>query len=536
MKLKTEIRDLQKRCEELKDAKLKAENELNNVHLMSWDQLEKLQNLELKQDFLEDENHKMIHNFNQVEKKNSDLKQNITNLESQVEMLKKVNKSFNIELSEKENQLENEIRNQEHWKSEYEIIIQSCHKKQLLIEKLEFELVELENIIQDYEAKIAYLCRESSENEKRLVKENEKLKWEYQNDISNIQEKIQLISKERDNMKQKNETLERTIDELESRNKFLQMDLKAKIVKTKSSLEVIQDESHSAIERNIYIRKLKHQLEDSENERQSLKSKNKIISDEKYDLENMLSRCSKSKDNLNDRYMEKNKENLALTGLLKENEEELKVILKKYQTSVSALSSQQVVLDQQFQIIGSLENENEQLEQKIKSLEYEAANARNDKETVEEIRMKMKISHLESNLEYEEANTSRLRLFLERAKSNMAASEAECASLLKKNEILSCNTKNLERQLKMLKGDFIRLQINENKASNKTKLTEHKLKVLDAENSALKSQNQQANQRLENLQLALFLELDSDLEMNFSSGFGGNVKLRMDSLEVESEC
>ena len=303
-------------------------------------------------------------------------------------MLKKVNKSFNIELSEKENQLENEIRNQEHWKSEYEIIIQSCHKKQLLIEKLEFELVELENIIQDYEAKIAYLCRESSENEKRLVKENEKLKWEYQNDISDIQEKIQLISKERDNMKQKNETLERTIDELESRNKFLQMDLQAKIVKTKSSLEVIQDESHSAIERNIYIRKLKHQLEDSENERQSLKSKNKIISDEKYDLENMLSRCSKSKDNLNDRYMEKNKENLALTGLLKENEEELKVILKKYQTSVSALSSQQVVLDQQFQIIGSLENENEQLEQKIKSLEYEAANARNDKETVEEIRMK----------------------------------------------------------------------------------------------------------------------------------------------------
>ena len=66
LKLKTEIRDLQKRCEELKDAKLKAENELNNVHLMSWDQLEKLQNLELKQDFLEDENHKMIHNFNQV--------------------------------------------------------------------------------------------------------------------------------------------------------------------------------------------------------------------------------------------------------------------------------------------------------------------------------------------------------------------------------------------------------------------------------------------------------------------------------------
>ena len=291
MKLKTEIRDLQKRCEELKDAKLKAENELNNVHLMSWDQLEKLQNLELKQDFLEDENHKMIHNFNQVEKKNSDLKQNITNLESQVEMLKKVNKSFNIELSEKENQLENEIRNQEHWKSEYEIIIQSCHKKQLLIEKLEFELVELENIIQDYEAKIAYLCRESSENEKRLVKENEKLKWEYQNDISNIEEKIQLISKERDNMKQKNETLERTIDELESRNKFLQMDLKAKIAKTKSTLEVIQNESHGAIERNIFIRKLKHQLEDSENERQSLKSKNKIISDEKSDLENMLSKC-----------------------------------------------------------------------------------------------------------------------------------------------------------------------------------------------------------------------------------------------------
>ena len=124
--MKSELKLLRKRCEELKSAKFKAENELENVHLMSWEQLEKLHNLEIKQDYLEAENNKMHQGLLEVEQKNKELIQNITNLEDQVQYLKSENKLKDLQILERNSQASEEEKN---WKKDFETISSSLENK-----------------------------------------------------------------------------------------------------------------------------------------------------------------------------------------------------------------------------------------------------------------------------------------------------------------------------------------------------------------------------------------------------------------------
>jgi len=173
-KLKSEIEVLKVKCEELKDAKLKAETELNNVHLMSWEQLEKLQNLELKQDFLEAENSQMIKCIDDVEMRNRTLTGNILNLTKQIANLNEDKKNLNLEITEQDVKLKNEVASGNRWKSEYQDIILSCQKKQDHIEDLEFELVEMQNLILEYESTIDKLIKENKDKEHEAAEENQK--------------------------------------------------------------------------------------------------------------------------------------------------------------------------------------------------------------------------------------------------------------------------------------------------------------------------------------------------------------------------
>ena len=79
---------------------------------MSWEQLEKLQNLEVKQDFLEVENNQMSKCIEEVRLKNNGMVGNIMNLESKIAKLSEENKETNLALAEKDAKLEIEILNE----------------------------------------------------------------------------------------------------------------------------------------------------------------------------------------------------------------------------------------------------------------------------------------------------------------------------------------------------------------------------------------------------------------------------------------
>ena len=245
-----------------------------------------------------------------------------------------------------------------------------------------------------------------------------------------------------------------------------------------------------------------------------------------------------AKESINRKYSDTLEENLTLSNQMKENDEDFKNMMKKYKNSVAALASQQIVLDQQFQYITKLENENEILQHKVNILEYDVLHAENDKISANDVVSKVKISELKNSLEMEEANTNRLKTLLERNKMNLSSSEAECANLLKKNEILSSNTKNLQRQVKSLKTELINLQLNFHQNSKKQNRVYQELKVMQAENSSLMSQKELADQRLENLKMSIYLEIDSASEQDYFDEdiIENNVKIFKSEHIDESDC
>ena len=527
---------MRKRCEELKSEKLKAENQLESVHLMSWEQLEKLHNLEIKQDYLEDENLKMHQGLQEVEEKNKELMQNITNLEDQVLYLKSENKSKDLQILERNSHLSDEEKNQEYWKKEFETISSSLDKKEVLVEKLEFELVEMQNLIYEYEEKIDFLTKENKKKISVTYDMEKKNKDAIQKNFEDMKGNLEAVTKEKERLEQQNTVVRKKIHALELKNEKLATDLRSKISETKNSIKTT--ELTPCAKQNIYVARMKNQLQDMEIENKSLKSKQKLLEVEKSDFEHLLSKCIDAKESINRKYSDTLEENLTLSNQMKENDEDFKNMMKKYKNSVAALASQQIVLDQQFQYITKLENENEILQHKVNILEYDVLHAENDRISANDVVSKVKISELKNSLEMEEANTNRLKTLLERNKMNLSSSEAECANLLKKNEILSSNTKNLQRQVKSLKTELINLQLNFHQNSKKQNRVYQELKVMQAENSSLMSQKELADHRLENLKMSIYLEIDSASEQDYFDEdiIENNVKIFKSEHIDESDC
>ena len=481
---------------------------------MSWEQLEKLQNLEVKQDFLEVENNQMSKCIEEVRLKNNGMVGNIMNLESKIAKLSEENKETNLALAEKDAKLDIEIESSKHWKSEYEDILQSCQKKQQHVEKLEYELFEMQNLILEYESSIEKLTKESINEENKLKKECQKKNDEYLTQIDLFESRLMEATEERNKVIQQNKKLEDEISSLEMNNKTLIEAMEDKIDKNYSFIDLRKMESGDDMEENLYIRKLRKQLQETESMNLMITSKQDKIISRKYDLENIVENTGQSKRYLANTVGEKVEENLILAALSKENEDDMTIVMKKFKTSVAALSSQQIVLDQQYQVIESLEAENQQLRDKVLEMEREVADAECNKITKNDSELKLKLSTMEGNLEFERESNIRLKQFLERAKTNLSRSEAECANLLKKNELLSINTKNMQRQIKTLKNDLITLERLEARALERKVEVERKIKLMEADNYSLKYQNDLTNQRIEGLKISLFLELASECDYN----------------------
>ena len=89
-----EIKDLKSKCEKCEQEKLNAVNDLKDTQVMSNDQLEKLYNLEKKQDLLEVENSRIKECLKQSDENNKELTQNINTLRAQMTKLDSENEKL----------------------------------------------------------------------------------------------------------------------------------------------------------------------------------------------------------------------------------------------------------------------------------------------------------------------------------------------------------------------------------------------------------------------------------------------------------
>ena len=491
---------------------------------MSNDQLEKLFNLEQKQDLLEVENSRIKECLEERDENNKVLGQNIDIMQSRIVELHEENENLIQTIARKEidiDSLQKEI-----------IEINAEYKNNMNIEK---DKKECENQLMIKEAELKEIKEEMKQLEdcyNKSIKDNHHQKMKHNSEISSFtneyeRQKRKLVDQIRsleDELERKHEETQNIImDKIQLENKISEFDqeqYEAKIIQLKSDLKKnkilfkdLQKQfvlGNDSFKNRKLIKQMKNQIEELENERNIAIKLKKSAEDEIIDLHDQIKEVTNAKTAIDERFVETTRENLCLAALVQDNEDEIEEIMRKFKASVFALTSQQVTLDTQSETIESYEEEKIKLLAEIESLhqrldlEVQPMNSNKQKH------FENKIKELERKLELEETTCQRQETIIERLKQYLDKLENENEKIIKTLKSKEEIQQNFDSQLKNMREDYISLQVKEMAISEKKGILERQLEISESETMHVKSQLTLANQRIEDLHSILNSDTDSD--------------------------
>ena len=507
IKLEKDIESLNMRCKMLEKEKQEAVINLMSTQLMSTDQIDKLETLERKQDFLEAENketrEKLMFSENEFNK--------LTNQY--------------LELEQSKDQLERE--NSE--------LVESIMYKSSFLTKLQTEktsasennnIEKLDRNIEDLQDKINTLKNEKKELEDKInlqmsdhYADIEEIRVAYKAEkegldqqLTSLKEKLCTINKANERLyvekKQLDEKLTK-INQLDYENVIDQLKLELK----KSKALVREAQSGRAVSEGTekLIRQMKSQLEEAELEKNATLRKKKTLEMDILDLEERIHELDIDKKSLEIKYEDAVRENGLLNSQLRDNEDELENILSKYKSSIATLTEHQSSLQNQAVIIAELENENINLVDKMEALQRKLSqNEEMSEHNQSNKKSELRINELEHSIELELTAKRRIENQIEKMNERLADSEKEQLSAKKAVDIQEEVNRKLTAQMKDLKEDIVTLQIREMDITEKKHILEKKLEIAEAETITVRSQLELANRRIEDLQLALNCDTESE--------------------------
>ena len=198
---------------------------------------------------------------------------------------------------------------------------------------------------------------------------------------------------------------------------------------------------------------MKNQIEEVESERNSAIKAKKNLEEELFELQYQLDKNTQTKISIDEKYVETSRENASLATMVKDNEEELEEIMKKYIASVSALSSHQMTLEAQSETIEIYEDEKIKLKKEIenlhKQLYLECEPLNQSKQNI----FLHKIEDLERKVEFEETSRKRKEIVIERLKQNLERFENENEKLTKALKATGKIQQNCDAQLRNMRED-----------------------------------------------------------------------------------
>ena len=501
--LRTEarVKILNSKCHQLKKERNFAIQEQRKVALMSEDQLEKLQVLTRSQDLMEVQNLKQKEDLLHYKERNTDLLNNIADLRNQLSLLKE----------EKEN-ISREIR----WeKSQVQKRKEKTRETENVVEQLENNIARLETTIEEK-------CREIFELQENSKKELHLLEESHANEKSELMSQIASLASEIKTMKNKKINIDISVGKLKEeiggeveKLKFSKKrNLRREIEELKFFMKLTQTEDERLYSaKSSYILKLKHQLEEALDDLRTSRRQNLKLSEEKHQIEEIIEANSKAMDELRENYRKLIRENFKSSSLIKDLEEEFKQVLAKYEKTVSAMSSQQYLLENQSQTMAELETENADMKEKLESLvgkQVETSLIDSEKY------LRVKISNLEANFEFESENVKRLTSANNKLKQKLERSETDCADLLRKTEETSWANKTLRSELRIFQAECLALQNKQLKTGELRARAEQNLKISEAEVSTLRLDLATAKRRIKNLTLEMFLNSDHQSDLSSS--------------------
>ena len=507
MKLEQDIESLNMKCKMLEKEKQDAVNNLMSTQLMSTDQIDKLETLERKQDFLEAENRATREKLMFSENEFNKLTNQYYVLEQSKEQLERENhelienikhKSASLVKLETERDFKAEQTNIDKLDKRIEVLqdkIQTLHdEKKSLEDKMDLQrsdhYADIKEIRDAYQAE-----KEGLDTQLTTLKEN----------LRSINEANERLNVEK---KQLDEKLSK-ISQLDYEDAIGQLKLELK----QSQALVREAQSGRAVTEATerLIKQLKSQLEEAELEKYASLRKKKTLEMDILDLEERIHDLDIEKKSIESKYEDAVRENGLLNSQLKDNEDELENILAKYKSSIATLTDHQSSLQNQAIIIAELENENINLVEKMESLQKKLCQSEETSDLINsDTKSELRIRELEHKIDLELTAKRRIESQIEKLNERLSESEKEQASAQKSVNIQEEVNRKLNTQMKDLKEDIVTLQIREMDIIEKKNILEKKLEIAEAETITVRSHLELANRRIEDLQMALNCDTESE--------------------------
>ena len=507
MKLEQDIESLNMKCKMLEKEKQDAVNNLMSTQLMSTDQIDKLETLERKQDFLEAENRATREKL----------------MFSENEFNKLTNQYYVLEQSKEQLEREN-----------HELIENIKHKSASLV-KLETEkdikaeqtnIDKLDKRIEVLQDKIQTLHDEKKKLEDKIILQRsdhyadiKEIRDAYQAEKEGLDTQLTTLKENLRSINEANERLNVEKKQLDEKlSKISQLDYEDAIGQLKLELKqsqalVREAQSGRAVTEATerLIKQLKSQLEEAELEKYASLRKKKTLEMDILDLEEKIHDLDIEKKSIESKYEDAVRENGLLNSQLKDNEDELENILAKYKSSIATLTDHQSSLQNQAIIIAELENENINLVEKMESLQKKLCQSEETSDlTNSDTKSELRIRELEHKIDLELTAKRRIESQIEKMNERLSESEKEQASAQKSVNIQEEVNRKLNTQMKDLKEDIVTLQIREMDIIEKKNILEKKLEIAEAETITVRSHLELANRRIEDLQMALNCDTESE--------------------------
>merc|ERR1711892_508965 len=293
--------------------------------------------------------------------------------------------------------------------------------------------------------------------------------------------------------------------------------LVAKLKKDLKRTKALLKDAHHVVENSqtegtnkVIIRQLKNQLEDAE-----------------------YARSAAVKDK-----QSKDLEKADLTTQLEENEEELQEVITKYKASVSAVSADQMTIQNQSATIQELEFERNKLKDQYAEISKRLDQMGKEGENVnsaQQQKLELKIKELETKLELEKTTKGRMENHISRQTDVIECLTKDMEDIALREKNAQEEQKKLARNIREMREEMSTLQGKEAELSHKKSDLEKQLEVAEAETVSVRNQLKVAEKRIIDLQAAIHGAIDSDKEDSDDEGMEDFLEHHRRAMSVQRE-
>jgi len=224
----------------------------------------------------------------------------------------------------------------------------------------------------------------------------------------------------------------------------------------------------------------------------------------------MLEDVCKARTELEEKVVKLGREKSDISQQLKENEEEMTELLKKYKAAVAACSTDQITIQDQAITIQQLETERNRARELLAEMEVKVEHCKGEQVSVaQHRRLELRLREMDSKLELEKTGKSRLEVQIGRHKDVIDKLTKENEALRSREKSNNDEMKKVNKSYRELREELSTYQGRDADIGQKKIDMEKMLEVAEAETLLAKNELKVALRRIEDLQSAIQGDMDT---------------------------